>query len=120
VRVFVDNCLNFRISRLLIGHEVRHATDLGYDRLENGVLISTVAVDFDVLLTRDLEMRFQLNTKSLPIPIVILHTAGNRYSDLEVFDVHLGKLLSADLSPNLYCLKPDGTIELPPFSKPEV
>jgi hypothetical protein len=36
MRILLDNCVDIRFARLITGHEVRHARDLGWQDLSNG------------------------------------------------------------------------------------
>jgi hypothetical protein len=51
--------------------------------IENGELPALVAVSgFDAMLTHDANLHYQQNSDSLPIAIVVLHTALNHIEDV--------------------------------------
>ena len=73
MRVILDNCVNRRLSRLIVGHEVAHAIDLGWDKLSNGRLLSACEDDgWEVLVTVDKNMRFQQNLDKRKITLIVL------------------------------------------------
>jgi predicted nuclease of predicted toxin-antitoxin system len=75
MRVLLDNNLDRRLARLLVGHEVTHARRLGWAELQNGDLIASgEAAGFDVLITGDKNLRYQQNLKDRRISIVTLNT----------------------------------------------
>ena len=59
----------------LTGHQVTKAKDRGWDRLENGDLLTEAErAGFELLLTADNNMRYQQNLTGRRIAIVVLST----------------------------------------------
>jgi hypothetical protein len=82
VRVFLDECIDWRLSRSISGHEVRTARQMGWSSIKNGELLRLVSKEFDVFVTVDRNLSFQQNVKALPIAVIVLRTRTNRLSDL--------------------------------------
>jgi hypothetical protein len=83
VRVLLDESLPRPLTGLLVGHEARTVTQVGWTSLDNGALLRQAAEKFDVLLTADQNIEFQQNLKELPIAVVVLVAASNRLESLE-------------------------------------
>lgn len=75
MRVLLDNNVNRRLSRLIKGHEVIHAREMGWAELRNGDLIAAAEADgFDVMITADKQMRHQQNLSGRKLSIVVLNS----------------------------------------------
>lgn len=77
MRILIDECLNWRLSRALAGHYAVSAQKMGWSGIKNGKLL-TLAVEnnFDVFLTGDRNLTFQQNVIEFPIAIVVLEAEG--------------------------------------------
>ena len=82
MKVLLDECVDWRLSRDIVGHEVKTARQMGWATTENGELLALASEHFDVFVTVDRNMSFQQNLGSLPIAVVILHAKSNRLADL--------------------------------------
>jgi predicted nuclease of predicted toxin-antitoxin system len=83
VRVLLDECVDWRLGRDLISHEVRTARQMGWTTLKNGELLALAAAQFDVFVTVDRNLSFQQDIVSLPIAVVVLQARTNRLADLK-------------------------------------
>lgn len=92
MKVFLDECVDWRLSRELTGHEVRSARDMGWTSIRNGELLALASQEFDVFVTVDRNLSFQQNVGALSICVIVLRARTNRLADLR----HLvPRLLSA-------------------------
>jgi hypothetical protein len=82
VKVFLDECIDWRLARDIIGHEVKTARQMGWTTITNGELLRLASEHFDVFITVDRNLAFQQNLVSLPIPVVVLRAKSNRLNDL--------------------------------------
>ena len=82
MRVLLDECLDWRLSRDLVGHEVRTARQMGWSTIKNGDLLSLAVQQFDVFVTVDRNMAFQQNLATLSIAVIVLRAWTNRLADL--------------------------------------
>lgn len=84
MKVFLDECVDWRLSRELTGHEVKTARQMEWTTIENGELLSLASEHFDVFVTIDRNLAFQQNLGTFPIAVVVLHAATNRLDDLRL------------------------------------
>ena len=81
MKVLLDHCLDWRLSRSLFGHTVRSVGKLGWSRLKDGPLLARAQTQFDVLVTSDKNLRHQQNVSKFKLAIVILDVESNRIED---------------------------------------
>jgi hypothetical protein len=84
VRVFVDECVDWRLSRDIAGHEVTTARQMGWITITNGELLALAATAFDVFVTVDRNLSFQQNLPAFAIAVVVLRARSNRLADLQL------------------------------------
>ena len=65
MRVLLDECVDWRLSRTLTGHEVRSARQMGWSAIKNGELLGLASERFDAFVTVDRNLAFQQNVRSL-------------------------------------------------------
>jgi hypothetical protein len=83
MKVLIDECVDWRLSRDIVGHEVKTARQMGWTAIENGELLAlAIRSDFDVFVTVDRNLSFQQNVGALAIAVVVLHTPTNRLADI--------------------------------------
>ena len=82
MKVFLDECIDWRLARDLVGHEVRTARQMGWTAIGNGELLALASQEFDVFLTVDRNLAFQQNVGALNIAVIVLHAPTNRLADL--------------------------------------
>jgi Domain of unknown function (DUF5615) len=82
VRVLLDECVDWRLSRTLTDHEVRSARQMGWSAIKNGELLELASERFDAFVTVDRNLAFQQNVRSLSIAVIVLHAKTNRLADL--------------------------------------
>jgi predicted nuclease of predicted toxin-antitoxin system len=83
MRILLDHCVPKRLRRLFPHHEVRTTREMGWGGLSNGKLLGEAAQNsFDVLLTVDQNIKHQQNLSKLPLAIIVLIAADNRFDTL--------------------------------------
>jgi len=82
VKVLVDECVDWRLSRDITGHDVKTARQMGWSTVRNGELLGLAAKEFDVFLTVDRNLSFQQNLPAFSIAVIVLRAKSNRLSDL--------------------------------------
>jgi len=82
VKVLLDECVDWRLSRDIIGHEVKTARQMGWSTIKNGKLLALASQHFDVFVTVDRNLSFQQNIASFSVAVVILRAPSNRLADL--------------------------------------
>jgi predicted nuclease of predicted toxin-antitoxin system len=75
MRILIDECLNWRLSRALTGHFCVSVQKMGWSGMHNGQLLAlAVQNQFQVFLTGDRNLAFQQNLVELPIAVITLAT----------------------------------------------
>ena len=92
MRVLLDECVDWRLARDVVGHDVKSARQMGWTTIKNGELLALAAQEFDVFVTVDRNVSFQQNLSLFSIAVVVLQTKTNRLADLRAL---LPSLLSA-------------------------
>ena len=83
MKVFVDECVDWRLSRDIAGHEVRTARQMGWSTIKNGELLALAAREFDVFVTVDRNLSFQRNLPAFAIAVIVIRARSNRLTDLK-------------------------------------
>jgi hypothetical protein len=83
MKVFLDECVDWRLSRDIGGHEVKTAREMGWTSIKNGELLALAAGEFDVFVTVDRNLAFQQNLDALALPVIVLRAPTNRLADLK-------------------------------------
>ena len=82
MRVLLDECVDWRLAREIVGHDVKTARQLGWSAIKNGELLTLAAKSFDVFVTVDRNLSFQQNLPSFTVAVVVLRAKTNRLADL--------------------------------------
>ena len=82
MRVILDECVDWRLARHLVGHDVKTAQQKGWVGIRNGQLLNLASREFDVFVTVDRNLSFQQNLDSFTIAVLVLHAKTNRLADL--------------------------------------
>jgi hypothetical protein len=82
VRVLLDECVDWRLSRDIVGHDVKTARQMGWTTIKNGELLTLAAAHFDVFVTVDRNLSFQQNLDTFSIAVMVLQAKTNRLADL--------------------------------------
>ena len=48
MKIFLDECVDWRLSRDIVGHEVKTAHQMGWAAITNGELLALASEQFDV------------------------------------------------------------------------
>lgn len=83
MKVLVDECVDWRLSREIVGHDVKTARQMGWSTIKNGELLALAAKEFDVFVTVDRNLSFQQNLPAFAIPVIVLRAKSNRLSELQ-------------------------------------
>jgi hypothetical protein len=83
VRVYLDECIDWRLARDIVGHDVKTARQMGWTTIQNGALLSLASQHFDVFVTLDQNLSFQQNLESFSIAVIVLNAKTSRLTDLK-------------------------------------
>jgi hypothetical protein len=95
VRIFLDECVDWRLSREFLGHEVKTARQMGWSTIENGTLLALASEQFDVFVTIDQNLPYQQNLAALPIAVAVLQARTSRLADLRLLVPSLLRVLES-------------------------
>jgi hypothetical protein len=85
-----------------VGHDVVPSHILGWQRLQNGGLIAAASQHgFIVMITTDQNLRYQQDTMSLPLAVIVLVARTNRKADLVPLVPELLRILTLPLARSL-------------------
>ena len=83
MRILLDECVNQRLRKYLLQHEVQSARYAGLGGLKNSELLDTAeSAGFDVLLTVDRGFEYEQNLSGRRIAVVIFHTKSIALKEL--------------------------------------
>jgi hypothetical protein len=83
VRVFLDECIDWRLARDIAGHEVKTARQMGWTTIKNGELLSRASAQFDIFVTVDRNLSFQQNLVAFSIAVIVISAKTNRLADIK-------------------------------------
>ena len=81
--MFLDECIDWRLARDIVGHDVKTARQMGWATIQNGALLILASQHFDVFVTLDQNLSFQQNLDSFSIAVVVLKAKTSRLTDLK-------------------------------------
>jgi predicted nuclease of predicted toxin-antitoxin system len=82
MKILLDECVDWRLSRDLLEHEVKTARQMGWATAKNGELLALASEAFDVFVTVDRKLPSQQNLNVIAIAVVVLRARINRLADL--------------------------------------
>jgi hypothetical protein len=82
VKLLLDECIDRRLSRDLVGYDVKTVPQMGWAGIKNGELLTLAEKEFDVFITVDRNLSFQQNLPKFNIAVLVLHASSNRLADL--------------------------------------
>lgn len=83
MRILLDECVDRRLAREIVGHEVQYVPELGWSGIKNGELLRLAQTQFDVRVTTDQNLEYEQNIRSFGIAVVVLCGVSNRIADLQ-------------------------------------
>lgn len=83
MRILLDECVDQRFRKELVGHSVSTVQEAGWAGKKNGELLKLAAGNFEVFITVDRNLYFQQNVTELKIAVAVLRAPTNRAVDLK-------------------------------------
>jgi predicted nuclease of predicted toxin-antitoxin system len=83
MKILFDESLPKRLKKHFAGFAVKTVPEMGWQGKKNGELMSLMASRFDVFVTADQNLVYQINLRHALIPIIVLKSPTNRYDDLK-------------------------------------
>jgi predicted nuclease of predicted toxin-antitoxin system len=78
LKILLDECVDWRLARDIVGHEVKTARQMGWATTQNGELLALASEHFDVFVTVDQSLPLQQNLASVPMAVIVLRATTNR------------------------------------------
>jgi len=63
VKILLEECVPLPLRKLLVGHECSSAQEMGWKSIKNGELLSLAEAQFDLFITSDQGLAYQLNLR---------------------------------------------------------
>ncbi len=83
MKILLDENLPQRLRTMLPGHDVATVAFMGWKGVENGNLLKLAASHgFDLVVTKDSGMNYQINPATIPLSVMILVTRSNALEDI--------------------------------------
>jgi hypothetical protein len=82
VKVLLDECVDRRFARDLIGHDVATVPRRGWAGIKNGDLLRLAEQEFDAFVTVDRKLSRQQDLTKFRIPVLLLRGRTNRLEDI--------------------------------------
>lgn len=93
MKILLDECLDRRLAKDLIGFEVKTDPQMGWAGVKNGNLMGLAEADFDVFITVDRNLSFQQNLQKFNIAVLVIRCQSNRLEDLKPFAPRIIEIL---------------------------
>jgi hypothetical protein len=74
MKILLDECVPWPVRKLLVGHDCVTVQQCGWGGIKNGDLLRLAEPEFDLFITTDQNIRYQLNLAGRRIPILELST----------------------------------------------
>ena len=76
MRILFDHGTPAPLRRILAGHSISTAYEMGWAELDNGSLLKAAETDFDALITTDQHLRHQQNLVGRRLATLVLPTTS--------------------------------------------
>ena len=95
MRILLDECIDRRFAREIVGYDVKTVPQMGWAGVKNGKLLALVAKEFDVFVTVDRNFSFQQNLPQFDIAVVVLQAPSNSLAALKPLALKLLAVLNS-------------------------
>ncbi len=82
MKILLDECVDRRFARVLVGHEVSTVPKMGWAGIKNGDLLALAEKEFDALITVDRKISAEQDLTKFKIAVFLLRAGTNRLDDL--------------------------------------
>ena len=81
MKILLDECVDQRLAREFVEHDVKTVEQMGWKSKQNGELLSLAEKNFDVFVTTDRNLSFQQSVRRFTA-VAVLAARTNRLDDL--------------------------------------
>jgi predicted nuclease of predicted toxin-antitoxin system len=82
VNILLDECVDRRFGRELVGHAVETVPRKGWSGIKNGDLLARAEKEFDVFITVDRKLADEQHLPGFQIAVMLLRAPSNRLEDM--------------------------------------
>ena len=82
MRILLDECIDQRLAKELLGHEVKTVPQMGWTGLSNGELLGRAEGAFEIFVTVDANLPFQQELSRFSLATFLLRAPSNRLEEL--------------------------------------
>ncbi len=82
MKILLDECVDRRFARDLVGHSVSTAQKMGWAGIKNGDLLRLAEKEFDAFVTVDRKISVQQDLTAFNIAVVLIRSPSNRLEDM--------------------------------------
>jgi hypothetical protein len=83
MKILLDECIDRKLARAFVEHEVKTVPQMGWAGVKNGQLLTLLEREFDVFITVDRGLSLQQNLSRFDIAVIVLQASSNRLADLK-------------------------------------
>lgn len=83
MKILLDECVDRRLAKEIVGHEVMTVPQMGWAGIKNGDLLTLAQDQFDAFVTVDRNLFFQQSLPQYTLALIILQAPTNRLRDLQ-------------------------------------
>ena len=80
--ILLDECVDRRLARDLVGHAVTTVPRKGWSGIKNGDLLALAEKESDVFITVDRKLSEQQHLPNFQIAVILLRARSNRLEDI--------------------------------------
>ena len=94
MRILLDECVDARLAREIVGHDIKTLPQMGWAGTPEGPLPGLAEGEFDAFVTTDRNLPFQQNLARFNLVVIVLEARTNRLADLKGLMPKLAEALS--------------------------
>ena len=95
MKLLLDECIDRKFARELVGYTVKTIPQMGWAGVKNGQLLTLAEAEFDVFITVDRNLSFQQNLPQFDVAVIVLQASSNRLADLRPLAPQILAILAA-------------------------
>ncbi len=82
MKILLDECVDRRLARDLVGHLVSTVPKMGWAGIKNGVLLALAEKEFEAFVTVDRKISVEQDLRKFKIAVILLRARTNRLEDI--------------------------------------
>lgn len=84
LRILLDECVDWRLSRHIVGHDIQTVSGLRWNQLKNSALLRQANGQFHAFVTVDRNLSSQQDLSGFSFAVVVLRGRSVKLADLVV------------------------------------